>query len=86
MKDFFKNISNDILDNLDMSQYQIIDNEEYQNYYVDKSSKEHYRLLTYISNSFNGYATAIPLTAYGRFDTVYATLVQEVCKAATTAF
>ena len=54
MKDFFKNISNDILDNLDMSQYQIIDNEEYQNYYVDKSSKEHYRLLTYISNSFNG--------------------------------
>jgi hypothetical protein len=54
MKDFFKNISNDILDNLNMSQYQIIDNNEYQNYYVDKSSKEHYRLLTYISNSFNG--------------------------------
>ena len=53
MKDFFKNISNDILDNLDMSQFQIINNQEYQNYYVDKSSKEHYRLLTYISNSFN---------------------------------
>lgn len=54
MKDFFKNISNDILDNLDMSQFQIINNQEYQNYYVDKSSKEHYRLLTHISNSFNG--------------------------------
>jgi hypothetical protein len=54
MKNFFKNISNDTLDNLDMSQAQMIDNQEYQNYYLDKSSKEHYRLLTYISNNFNG--------------------------------
>ena len=51
--DFFKNISNDVLDVVDMNLYQIIDNEEYQNYYTDKSSKEHYRLLTHISNSFN---------------------------------
>jgi hypothetical protein len=51
--DFFKNISNDVLDVVDMNLYQIINNEEYQNYYTDKSSKEHYRLLTHISNSFN---------------------------------
>ena len=51
--DFFKNISNDVLDVVDMNLFQIIDNEEYQNYYTDRSSKEHYRLLTHISNSFN---------------------------------
>ena len=51
--DFFKNISNDALDVVDMNLFQIIDNEEYQNYYTDRSSKEHYRLLTHISNSFN---------------------------------
>jgi hypothetical protein len=51
--DFFKNISNDVLDVVDMNLFQIIENEEYQNYYTDRSSKEHYRLLTHISNSFN---------------------------------
>lgn len=52
--DFFKNISNDVLDVIDMNLFKVIDNEEYQKYYKDKSSKEHYRLLTYISNSFEG--------------------------------
>jgi hypothetical protein len=51
--DFFKNISNDVLDVVDMNLFQIIENEDYQNYYTDRSSKEHYRLLTHISNSFN---------------------------------
>ena len=54
MKEFFKNITNEVLDDLDMGLYQTINNEEYQNYYLDKSSREHYRLLTHISNNFNG--------------------------------
>ena len=53
MKNFFNSITNEILDNLDMSLSQNINNNEYKNYYEEKSSKEHYRLLTYISNSFN---------------------------------
>lgn len=53
MKNFFNNITNDILDNLDMSLSENISNSEYKNYYEEKSSREHYRLLTYISNSFN---------------------------------
>lgn len=53
MKTFFNNITNEILDNLDMSSSQNINNDEYKNYYEEKSSKEHYRLLTYISNNFN---------------------------------
>ena len=62
--DFFKNISNDALDVVDMNLFQIIDNEEYQNYYTDRSSKEHYRLLTHISNSFNDefYTSSVKFT------------------------
>lgn len=50
---FFEDISNELLDVLNMNLYQTIDNKEYQNYYTEKSSKEHYRLLTHISNSFD---------------------------------
>lgn len=53
MKNFFLNITNEILDNLDMSLFSYINNVEYQEYYKNISSKEHYRLLTYLSNSFN---------------------------------
>ncbi len=50
--DFFKSITNEDLDSLNMELYSVINNVEYQNYYTEKSSKEHYRLLTYLSNSF----------------------------------
>jgi hypothetical protein len=53
MKNLFENISNEILDAIDMSMFEFIKNDEYQKYYTDKSSKEHYRLLTYLSNQFN---------------------------------
>jgi hypothetical protein len=53
MKNFFENITNEELDLLNMDRYSIIDNEEYQNYYKEKSSKEHYRLLTLLSNKFD---------------------------------
>ena len=53
MKQLFE-IDNITLDNLDMSRYNLISNLEYQQYFTETSSKEHYRLLTYISNQFNG--------------------------------
>lgn len=53
MKQLF-DIDNTTLDNLDMSRYNLISNSEYQKYFTDASSKEHYRLLTYLSNQFNG--------------------------------
>lgn len=51
---FFENISNETLDSLDMNLFQNINDKEYQQYFLDKSSKEHYRLLTMISNNLNG--------------------------------
>jgi hypothetical protein len=36
-----------------MELYSVINNTEYQNYFKEKSSKEHYRLLTYLSNQFD---------------------------------
>jgi hypothetical protein len=53
MNNLLENINNEILDSIDMSRYVLIDNVEYQKYYQDFSSKEHYRLLTYISNYYN---------------------------------
>lgn len=52
MKELF-NIKNIELDKLKMDNYKYIRNVEYQNYYKDLSSKEHYRLLTHISNYFS---------------------------------
>ena len=53
MIEIIKNLNNNILDLLDMTDKKAIDNEEYQNYYQEKSSKEHYRLLKYLSNQQN---------------------------------
>ena len=53
MKDFFLSITNETLDNLDMGLSSHINNVEYQKYYNEVSSKEHYRLLTYLSINFN---------------------------------
>jgi hypothetical protein len=47
-------VTNQTLDGLDMSMLKHINNNEYQSYYNDLSSKEHYRLLTYISKLFDG--------------------------------
>ena len=53
MKEIILNLNNQILDNLDMSISRHINNNEYKIYYNELSSKEHYRLLTQISNSVN---------------------------------
>jgi hypothetical protein len=53
MKTKILEINNQILDELDMSMLKHINNEEYKTYYNEKSSKEHYRLLTHISNLFD---------------------------------
>ena len=53
MKELILNLTNKILDELDMKMSELINNDEYQNYYNEISSKEHYRLLTYISNSYS---------------------------------
>jgi predicted O-methyltransferase YrrM len=53
MRELF-NIDNNTLDNFDMSRYSLISNLEYQKYYTEKSSKEHYRLLTHLSQQLNG--------------------------------
>lgn len=54
MKNIFENLNNLTLDSLDMSLSNHISNSEYQGYFVSMSSKEHYRLLTYLSSLFNG--------------------------------
>jgi hypothetical protein len=47
--DFLK-ITNEILDNIDLSKSsKKINSLEYQNYFISNSGKEHYRLLSYIS-------------------------------------
>ena len=53
MKQFINKISNDDLDCLVMDNYVLINNEEYKNYFISPSSMEHYRLLTYLSNSIS---------------------------------
>lgn len=53
MKNLLNSLSNTVLNNLDMSLSEHINNDEYKKYYKDESSKEHYRLLTHISNSHN---------------------------------
>ena len=53
MVNLFENINNEILDAIDMSMFEFIKNDEYQKYYTDKSKREHYRLLTHLSNQFN---------------------------------
>lgn len=50
IKNIINNLTNDELDRLDMSDFIYIDSPEYQSYYVGNSSKEHYRLLRYLSN------------------------------------
>jgi len=46
----FDKINNTELDEIDLSSLSLtIDNNEYRNYFVSKSSLEHYRLLSYIS-------------------------------------
>lgn len=52
-KDFFNNIDNEVLDGIMMSSTHLINSEEYRKYYTEKSSKEHYRLLTYLSENIN---------------------------------
>lgn len=51
MKNILK-VTNDVLDSLGMQNFENINNLEYQKYYKDKSGSEHYRLLSYISDSF----------------------------------
>jgi hypothetical protein len=47
--DFLK-ITNEVLDNIDLSKTsKKINSAEYQNYFISNSGKEHYRLLSYIS-------------------------------------
>lgn len=53
MKEIINEITNNVLDNIIMDDYQLIDNIEYQNYFKSRSSLEHYRLLTYLSNKIN---------------------------------
>lgn len=53
MKTKILEINNQILDNIDMSMSRYINNNEYKTYYNELSSKEHYRLLTHISNLFS---------------------------------
>ena len=53
MKNIIDEIDNSILDDIMMEDYEMIDNLEYQGYFKAPSSKEHYRLLTHISNKFD---------------------------------
>jgi hypothetical protein len=53
MKHLLLNLTNPVLDSLTMSNVNQINDTEHQGYYLDKSSKEHYRLLSYLSNNTN---------------------------------
>jgi len=46
-------IKNDVLDNKDMAFVDKILNEEYKQYYLDLSGREHYRLLSYLSEQIS---------------------------------
>lgn len=54
MKNIIKELNNIVLDKMEMSNYTLIKNTEYQGYYLRKSSSEHYRLLAYISEKLSG--------------------------------
>lgn len=53
MKELISSITNEVLDSLNMGHKEYIDNEEYQKYFEENSSKEHYRLLTFLSQNIN---------------------------------
>jgi hypothetical protein len=53
MEELLLTASNEILDELDMSFFHYISDLEHQQYFINKSSLDHYRLLSFISNSFN---------------------------------
>lgn len=54
MKEIIENIKNEDLDSIPMDYGSYINSVEYKNYYQERSSKEHYRLLTFLSFLFNG--------------------------------
>ena len=53
MENIVLNLNNQILDGLDMKMSKHINNDEYKGYFNETSSKEHYRLLTYISSLYD---------------------------------
>jgi len=53
MKTFITNITNTVLDSINMDNSKQINNKEYQDYYTSPSSIEHYRLLSYLSNNIS---------------------------------
>jgi predicted O-methyltransferase YrrM len=53
MKEIIENIKNEDLDSIPMDHETYINSVEYKNYYQERSSKEHYRLLTFLSFLFN---------------------------------
>lgn len=53
MKELIKNITNEDLNSIEMGDFQYINSLEYQDYYKRNSSREHYRLLRYLSNNLN---------------------------------
>ena len=53
MKTFITNITNTILDSINMGNSKQINNKEYQDYFTSPSSIEHYRLLSHLSNSIS---------------------------------
>jgi hypothetical protein len=53
MEHIILNLNNQILDGLDMKMSKHINNDEYKGYFNERSSKEHYRLLTHISSLYN---------------------------------
>jgi hypothetical protein len=53
MREIIENIKNEDLDSIPMDYETYINSVEYKNYYQERSSKEHYRLLTFLSFLFN---------------------------------
>ena len=53
MREIIENIKSEDLDSIPMDYETYINSVEYKNYYQERSSKEHYRLLTFLSFLFN---------------------------------
>lgn len=53
MKTFITNITNTVLDSINMDNSKQINNKEYQDYFTSPSSTEHYRLLSHLSNNIS---------------------------------
>lgn len=53
MKKIINQITNKTLNEIDMCEYELIDDLEYQKYYKSPSSIEHYRLLSYLSQKIS---------------------------------